>query len=675
MKKAIVLVMIILSAAGLWSAIFEIVEPLKEDPRNLSLVRLSDADKYDNDGELGALVIIRCGIPDVMFINSTSKISLMPRTGEYWLTLQRNARFIKIVKIGFASLMYDFPEPVQSGCTYTMTIDEMNKQLDQVVLSIISNEDNALVYINGIAVGRTIDTFFSGMVTQGEQEIELQKEGFRTRKIVHNVSQANNRITINLELSSSIKETQVASQENNRNTGQSDTSDPANVYITSEPGGAIVYINNLALGYTPVNGSFAEGTYPLRIIKRNYSTINEKITIGKSKSTKHYIMRDLRATLTINSSKLSTIKLNGIAYPIVNNMRIPASQVEIEVSHPQAKTIKQVITLKDEENKTLDIYSQIEKGSIVIVVTPTSAKIELIGNRGDNFTAIGKKSFNDIPIGTYNLIVSNTGNKTHYETITLKTGLLVQKEITLEAGVNLKKNFVFVEGDTFQMGSSNDDKDEKPVHSVTLSSYYLSKYEVTKGEWEEIMGKQLQMSRDVGENYPVNQVIWYDVIEFCNKASIRDGFDPVYSGTGSKIKCDFSKNGYRLPTEAEWEYSACGGKKSNGYKYSGNNNIEEVAWYQGNSGEKANQVGSKIPNELGLYDMSGNVREWCWDRYGDYNRSSQRNPTGHATALNRLIRGGSWDKSDSFCRTTFREANSSSYRDRSLGFRLARSTK
>ena len=204
--------------------------------------------------------------------------------------------------------------------------------------------------------------------------------------------------------------------------------------------------------------------------------------------------------------------------------------------------------------------------------------------------------------------------------------------------------FVFVKGGTFEMGKTFGDgvDNEQLVHSVTVSSFYMGKYEVTQKEWKEIIGSN--PSDFKGDNLPVEDVSWYDVVEFCNKKSEREGLTPCYSGSGSNVSCNFSVNGYRLLTEAEWEYAARGGSKSRGYKYSGSSNPDDVAWYDGNSGSKTHQVGSKRSNELGLYDMSGNVYEWCWDWYDEdyYRNSPSSNPKGPSSGDARVLRGGSW---------------------------------
>jgi len=214
-----------------------------------------------------------------------------------------------------------------------------------------------------------------------------------------------------------------------------------------------------------------------------------------------------------------------------------------------------------------------------------------------------------------------------------------------------------VEGGTFMMGSNDGEDDEKPVHQVTVSSFMIGKYEVTQKEWREVMGSN--PSNFKSDDLPVEQVSWYDAVEYCNKRSIKEGLNPCYSGSGTSISCNWNASGYRLPTEAEWEFAARGGTKSKGYTYSGSNYIGSVAWYYDNSGSTTQTVGTRAANELGVYDMSGNVWEWCWDWYGDgyYAESRSPDPTGSGAGSYRVIRGGSWDYYDSDCRVANRCSN------------------
>jgi len=213
---------------------------------------------------------------------------------------------------------------------------------------------------------------------------------------------------------------------------------------------------------------------------------------------------------------------------------------------------------------------------------------------------------------------------------------------------------VFVKGGTFQMGS-NDNDNEKPIHSVTVNDFYIGKYEVTQAQWRDVMGSDPSELNFKGcDQCPVERVSWNDIQDFLKKLNQK---------TVKK---------YRLPTEAEWEFASKGGTKSKGFKYSGSDNIDEVAWYDGNSDHKTHPVGTKKPNELGIYDMSGNVWEWCSDWYdGNYYSSSpSKNPTGAASGTYRVYRGGSWDYDAQYCRLTNRNNNYPTYRYDYVGFRV-----
>ena len=231
---------------------------------------------------------------------------------------------------------------------------------------------------------------------------------------------------------------------------------------------------------------------------------------------------------------------------------------------------------------------------------------------------------------------------------------LLGKEIFIVNGVSF--TMISVEGGTFQMGATSEqigyaDGDEEPVHSVTLSDYYIGETEVTQELWEAVMGSN--PSNFKGNKKPVEKVSWNDCQEFITKLNQLTG-----------------KN-FRLPTEAEWEYAARGGNRSKGYKYSGSNTIDDVAWYWNNSSSGTQIVKTKAANELGIYDMSGNVFEWCQDWYGDYSSGSQINPTGPASGSSRVLRGGSWYLSAWYCRVSDRHFNYPASRSYSHGLRLA----
>ena len=232
----------------------------------------------------------------------------------------------------------------------------------------------------------------------------------------------------------------------------------------------------------------------------------------------------------------------------------------------------------------------------------------------------------------------------------------IKQEIEIETGQTepAEIEMIPVMGGIFRMGCENNtecDANEKPVHTVSLNDFYIGKYEVTQAQWKAIMDNNPSNFR--GDNLPVENVSWDNVQEFIRKLNAK---------TGKK---------YRLPTEAEWEYASKGGLQGKGYKYSGSDSIDEVAWYNGNSGGVTHPVDSKQPNELGIYNMSGNVREWCYDWYDRYNKANQANPIGSSSGSERVIRGGCLSVGEKYCRNTARNSAAPQNKYSDLGFRLA----
>jgi formylglycine-generating enzyme required for sulfatase activity len=244
---------------------------------------------------------------------------------------------------------------------------------------------------------------------------------------------------------------------------------------------------------------------------------------------------------------------------------------------------------------------------------------------------------------------SKVRNNIHPESVYSNVGLrLVLPNYDIKI---IEPEMVFVEGGTFQMGSNFGESDEKPVHSVTLKSFYMGKHEITQAQWRVVMGSNATHNNGC-ENCPVVLVSWREVQEYIQELNAQ---------TGKK---------YRLPTEAEWEYAAKGGKASKGFTYSGSNDIGTVAWYYDNCENKGHVLGGKLPNELGIYDMSGNVSEWCSDWYGNYSSLNETNPKGALVGNDRVLRGGGCSDSAANCRSTNRNWGCTDCGSNFGGFRL-----
>ena len=279
--------------------------------------------------------------------------------------------------------------------------------------------------------------------------------------------------------------------------------------------------------------------------------------------------------------------------------------------------------------------------------TPSGIRTLKTGEHSIRLTAQGYED--------YQSTISVSGNSRTFSFTMRKKPEPVQTNKTFTvSGVSF--TMVYVQGGTFTMGATSEQggdafANEKPSHSVTLSSYYMGETEVTQELWQAVMGSSPSPFK--GGNLPVKEVSWEDCQTFV---------DRLNSLTGQQ---------FHLPTEAQWEYAARGGTKSRGYKYSGSNDIGYVAWYDDNSSSKTHPVKTKQPNELGLYDMSGNVDEWCQDWFGSYSSGSQTNPTGASSGSYRVYRGGCWASPARDSRVPIRYGSTPSLRNSILGLRLA----
>ena len=249
----------------------------------------------------------------------------------------------------------------------------------------------------------------------------------------------------------------------------------------------------------------------------------------------------------------------------------------------------------------------------------------------------------------------------------------------------INNNMIELLSNSFKMGDTFDDgdDDEQPVYLNEVDNYTINKYEVSQIEWKAVMGDDGVKD----ENFPITNISWYDAIEFCNKLSKAAGLNPCYTINGKNVICDFTSNGFRLPTESEWEYAAKRSGKSEYHNYSGSENIEDVAWYWKNSGDsrlsgkysfnkikenncRVQKSGTKSANSFGLYDMTGNVSEWCWDDYGEYPGKNYKSNSD--SRKSKVIRGGNFRENENRCRTVCRDASNPNYERNYVGFRICR---
>lgn len=319
--------------------------------------------------------------------------------------------------------------------------------------------------------------------------------------------------------------------------------------------------------------------------------------------------------------------------------------------------------------QTSETVSTPATGTLLITSTPSRAFVRVDGET----VGITPLTLNYQRVGTCQVTFSADGYETVTKSVTVSAGKTATCNATLNEAAQqstattavsyetftangISFNMVLVDGGTFMMGATSEQGkdasyDEKPAHQVTLSAYHIGETEVTQELWEAVMGSN--PSNFKGANRPVETVSWDDCQTFISKLNALTG-----------------KN-FRLPTEAEWEFAARGGNKSNRFKYSGKNTLGNVAWFRDNSAKETHPVMTKSANELGLFDMSGNVWEWCQDWYGDYESSSQTNPTGPSTGSYRVSRGGGWLNFARRCRVLFRAYGVPDSKGFNLGLRLA----
>ena len=401
-------------------------------------------------------------------------------------------------------------------------------------------------------------------------------------------------------------------------------------------------------------------------------------------------------TFTISSSDMTPINVSLVSAMATVSVTCPTPAVSLYVDKKSVGMIPWTGSLKEgmhlvevkkegyrSQQRTINLSQQQKldvafnelvaiQGNLSVNYKPFGADVYVDGNK----VGQSPRVFNGIMVGNHKVEIKKDGYGTESKTVNILEGQTATLAGVLTANTTVSANttsslsgntitipvkngisieMVRVEAGTFTMGATREMKDpyddEKPTHKVTLTNdYYIGKYEVTQALWQAVMGNN--PSNFNGDNLPVEKVSWDDCQEFISKLNKM---------TGKK---------FRLPTEAEWEYAARGGKKSRGYQYSGSNNLSDVAWYTSNSGYKTHTVGSKQANELGIYDMTGNVLEWCQDWYGKYSSFSQTNPTGATSGSNRVFRGGGWHGSAWNCRSSCRSSYSPGYRYINLGLRL-----
>ena len=445
------------------------------------------------------------------------------------------------------------------------------------------------------------------------------------------------------------------------------------IKITTIPDDAIITINGNILNqkspYT--NDMIAAGSYEISVSKDKYFSETKHIEIkDKSLIEVEIKLMPICGVINVDSEPQGAMVFidgveKGVTPISINDVQI--GNHELRLDKDNYATILESFSL-DNEN-ILNIKKKLIDGRKVVISTNKSNDKIFIDN---NYIGISPLAIS-LCLGEHVIVATHgyKGTMTELKNIVDDNGTIVaNKQIIVkkkDTEINIRLLFDFddkyitvngvafemiaVEGGTFVMGATEEqgkdaENDEYPSHNVSLNDYYIGKFEVTQALWNAVMEKGL------GSNNPIDNVNWDDCQAFIHKINKMTGLH------------------FRLPTEAEWEYAARGGNKSKGYKYCGSNNIKDVCWYVTNSSNKSQAVGCRLPNELGIYDMSGNVYEWCQDYYGKYVDDEQTNPAGPVQGSDRVRRGGSWFNVANDCRVSYRSSLAPTIRSSNSGFRL-----
>jgi formylglycine-generating enzyme required for sulfatase activity len=634
--------------------------------------------RYDANNEYAALVLVQV-LTDVKidFTGAYLLGDVEKKASEYWVYMAAGAKSLEVHCTGFEKLNVVFGDVSQgaipslkSKCTYELVINVPR-----------------LIAATTQAPKRQ---FFKFRVTPADAIVEVDVDG---RKDMWHVSDGVASKPLNY---GSYRYTISANRYHTEH-GEfvvSDTQTEKTIelrpkfgylYISSNVSqGAYVYATHMqtgarqSLGTVPVNGKDLDaGSYSILIQKDKYKDYTEIIQIEEGKTTSltpnleaNYVELTLttsgQSDMYIDGQKLGTGRWRG---PLeLGEYSIETRQAGHESAYTTIRVVPQSAGQTIALNNPIPIY-----GSMVLTTSPADAAVYVDGKKVGTSPVI----VNELLIGSHRIRVEKDGYDQQEKTVQIienqesmldftlaksvaKTSLvsaISQDRVVETITVNgVSFNMVKVDGGTFTMGATSEQgadagRDEKPVHAVTLSDYYIGETEVTQALWQAVMGTNSCYYR--GTHLPVENVSWNDCQKFITKLNELTG------------------KHFRLPTEAEWEYAARGGRLTKGYIYAGSNTLGNVAWHYTNSSSNTRPVKLKAPNELGLYDMSGNVWEWCEDWYGSYSGNSETNPKGSSYGSSRVARGGCWNRSASFCRVAYRNYFSPGNRSYDIGLRLA----
>lgn len=595
------------------------------------------------------------------------------RDGELWLFVQRNAKYVTIRREGYKTITnHPLGQTVQAGKTYRLRLSVQAPKVTQRILQfkVTPPGEKAVVKVKaegsaeGFQLWGEVDEQGSTdrLLPTGVYLYEVSAPGFSTSQGKVTLADGQDIYVerVNLRSNSGLLEV----------TGSGDMV------------GASVYVDDRKVGTIPYKSGRME-------CREDYRLMVSKGELYKTYSTTFAIRQGETTTLSpvlVSNAAEVTLRVEGEAEIFLNGVskgkgswkgKLSAGAYDVECRLPQHVASSRQIVVKEGVPVTIDLDRPVPiEGSLYVRSTPSGARVFLDGK---DLGVTTPYKVDHVLVGEHSVKVMSDGYKAEEQKVVVKQGEITQLDARLNKTSQASQTAVsdgkgkvysvngvtftmkFVEAGTFQMGSTTGESDEQPVHSVTLTKdYYIGETEVTQALWKAVTGLSptsggSSWSRvcGKGDDYPAYDISYEDVQSFLTKLNSLTG------------------GNFRMPTEAEWEFAARGGTKSKGYTYSGSNTIGDVAWYTKNTFSRVHAVKTKSANELGIYDMSGNVNEWCSDWKRSYSSSAQTDPTGPATGTDRVFRGGGKGSSATLCRSACRRSITPSFRSDNLGFRLA----
>jgi formylglycine-generating enzyme required for sulfatase activity len=450
------------------------------------------------------------------------------------------------------------------------------------------------------------------------------------------------------------------------------------VSFTSEPAGAIVEIDGQPVGETPCKRALATGVYRLGLKKVRYVAHEQTLDVrpGTPPTIAVALTPDF-GWLTVESDPAGlSVTVDGEVWGLapIQAREIGTGPHDVQVGSDNHYAESRSIAIERGERETVRVAPVPRNGGLTVIATDaqgnaTDARVVVDGR------AVGQ-TYQPLTLmqGWHQVTVEGEAGAWKGEVTVVEKEM---RELTAQLAVlSIVVKLVEIPAGSFLMGSPTAEpsrEDNELQHRVEITqAFQMSSTEVTQAQYELVAGSN--PSKFKGADRSVEQVSWLDAVQFCNKLSAREGLSPAYRISDGGVTWDAKSNGYRLPTEAEWEYACRAGTTMAYHTGDGESDLARAGWYSGNAGNDTRSVGKKTSNAWGLYDMHGNVWEWCWDRYGEYGSGSQRDPQGAANGSGRVIRGGSWINDARYCRSAFRYRNDPSDANLNLGFRVVRSS-